>query len=214
MAKVQHLHSETAGNVPSSLLRGQLAINIPDKIVYANTPDGKVAPISNGNAGVANANSLLGVHIPVMYHPVAQFAPGYTEAQLTSMFTDDGVTAALPAIPVFAFGTKWYVPATSCPSINTGAYIMTINTVTRSASLSGQGIPLPAYSGTIDYVNKVVTLVIKSDGHIYPWFYLPQYRGLSYGTTLFRISPYRTFGAIPVSTGFPGANAASYWGNT
>lgn len=214
MAKVQYLYSMVAGNVPASLVRGQLAINIPDKIVYAATPDGKVAPVSNGNAGVPNASSLLGVHIPIMYHPIAQFGPGYTEAQLTSMFTDNGTTAAMQAVPVFAFGTKWYVPATSCPSINTGAYALTINTIARTAVLSGQGLPLPANSGTIDYVNKTVTLFIKSDGHIYPWFYLPQYSGVSNGTTLFRISPYKTFGAIPVSVGFPGAAASSYWGNT
>jgi hypothetical protein len=46
MAKIQHLRSETAGDVPASLLRGQVAINIPDALVYANDPGGNVSVIS------------------------------------------------------------------------------------------------------------------------------------------------------------------------
>lgn len=213
MAKFEHLYSTVSGNVPASLLRGQLATNIPDKAVYAEAPDGTVSQISNGNPGIAQASNYLGVHIPSFLHPVAQFGVGYTEAQLGTKFTDNGTTATLQTVPIFMFGSLWYNPVVSCPSVASGAYQLVMDCVARTVSLQGFVTPHTG-SGTLNYQNQQATLVIRSDGHIYPWFYLPETFGQSNGPVmLFRISPYKTFGAIPVSTGFAGAAAAAYWGS-
>jgi hypothetical protein len=212
MAKIQHLYSTTAGHVPASLSRGQLGVNFPDKLVYAATPDGKVKTISSGNAGIANASSLLGVHIPVNLHPIAQFAPGYTETDLGTKFSDDGTTATLQTVPIFMFGTLWYTPTVACPSVTSGAYQLTMDCVARTVSMQGFVTPHVG-SGSLNYATKQAQIVIRSDGHIYPWFYVPETLGQSNGPVmLFRISPYKTFGAIPVSAGFAGAAATSYWG--
>lgn len=214
MAKIQHLYSATPGNVPGSLVRGQVAINIPDKIVYANDPFGNVAPISNGNAGVANASSLLGGHIPTQFHPVAQFGVGMTESQLTSGFTDDGTTATMQPTRVFVMGKAYYTPVLTCASSSIGFYVLALNVQTRTVQLLPKGtVDIGSGASTFRYDTGDVRMVIKSDGHIYPWFYLPvAYSAAGQTVSAFRISPYQTFGAIPVSTGFPGANAASYWG--
>lgn len=215
MAKVQHLYTTTPGTVPPSLLRGQVAINIPDKIVYANDPFGNVAPISNGNPGVANASSLLGVHIPVQFHPVAQFGVGMTEAQLTAAFVDTGTTATLQHVKVFVMGKAYVTPVLTCASSSIGAYRLALNVQTRAISM----VPIEVAdvgsgASTINYSTGDVRLFIRSDGHIYPWFYLPiGYSAAGQTVSAFRVSPYQTFGAIPVSAGFPGANATSYWGN-
>jgi hypothetical protein len=213
MAKIQHLYSTTPGNVPGSLVRGQVAINIPDKIVYANDPFGNVAPISNGNPGVANAGSLVGSHIPVQFHPVAQFGVGMTEAQLTALFTDNGTTATLQPVKVFALGRVWYTPVLTCPHVSAGAYQLNLNASARTVSISGLTLPHTG-SGSVNVSTSSCNLVFYSDSHIYPWFYLPEsYGAANSAATLYRISPYQTFGAIPVSTGFAGANAATYWGH-
>lgn len=219
MAKFQHLISTVAGHVPASLRRGQLATNIPDKIVYAEDPTGIVAPISNGNVGVANASSLLGAHIPVKFHPVAQFGVGMTQAQLTALF-NIGTTAILGAVTVFALGRRWYIPPLSCPVSPIGAYLLGVNTVGRAASLN----PLTATqanSGVFNEITGNFNMVVYSDSTIYPWFYLPSFQGIPNGTpgdsngdcSWYRISPVKTFGAIPVSAGFAGAAATSYWGH-
>lgn len=216
MAKFSHLDSTVSGHVPASLLRGQLAVNSADQAVFTLAPDGQIVQISSGKPGLASASGSLGVHIPVWLHPVAQFAPGYTEAQVGAKFTDNGTTATLQCVPLFIFGQKFYTPATlSCPSINTGVYYLIGNVLTRTISLVGQGAPLPAVSGSLNYSTGDFTLFIQSDGHIYPWFYLLEGRSSSIAgiVNIVRISPYKTFGAIPVSTGFAGAAATSYWGN-
>src|SRR5882762_11585235 len=120
MAKIEHLYSTTPGNVPSSLLRGQLSTNIPDQIVYANTPDGVVDQISNGVTGVANASTLLGAHIPIQFHPVVQFRPRHTAADLAAKFVVSGATATLAPMGIFGLGQMVYTPVLTCASINTG----------------------------------------------------------------------------------------------
>jgi hypothetical protein len=122
MAKIQHLRSETAGDVPSSLLRGQVAINIPDALVYANDPAGNVAVISSGAAGVADASSFTGVHIPNNFMPACQLGPGMTQAQLQALFVDNGTTATYSNIPIFAMGTLWWTGTLTCPSSAGGIY--------------------------------------------------------------------------------------------
>jgi len=219
MAKVQHLYSLTSGHVPASLLRGQMAINMPDQTVYALTPDGQVKAISRGTAGVANASGLTGVHIPVNYMPVAQLAPGYTQAQLTAKFNIGTSTVSLGTIPIFALGRTWYIPPQTCAVSPIGAYLLWLNTPARTALLS----PMTAAtstSGGFNAINGNFNMVVWSDGQTYPWFYLPNWQGQQNGApgvtpgdcSWFRVSPFKTFGAIPVSQGFPGAAATAYWG--
>lgn len=215
MAKFKHLYSTTSGHVPSSLLRGQLAINIPDKTVYANDPMGRPAVISSGTAGLANATSATAVHIKTAFHPVAQFGVGLTQAQLQTLFTDNGTTATLQTVPIFVFGKLWWTPTVSMASSTAGAYALTLDTVNRSVGISAvaQGSGRNS-SGYVQYSNGVAYLVFYSDATIYPWFYLPQgYSTFTGGSiNVYRISPVRTFGAIPVSQGFAGAAASAYWG--
>lgn len=215
MAKFQHLYSTVAGHTPTNILRGQVAINIPDKLVYANDPAGRPQIISSGASGVSNASGLLGVHVPVAFYPVAQFGVTMTQTELQLRFTDDGTTASLSTVPIFIFGKIWWTDPISCPSSTAGAYSITLDTVNRVCSLSAVAVGNGRKtSGFINRVNGTANLVIYSDGIIYPWFYLEQ----SYSDTaggpnnLFRISPFKTFGAIPVSQGFAGADASSYWG--
>jgi hypothetical protein len=211
MAKIQHLRSETAGDVPSSLLRGQVAINIPDALVYANDPAGNVAVISSGAAGVADASSFTGVHIPNNFMPACQLGPGMTQAQLQALFVDNGTTATYSNIPIFAMGTLWWTGTLTCPSSAGGAYAVTLNLTSRTATLAA--FTPAANSGSISYSANTIQIVVYSNGTIYPWFYIPMYSAA--GTAvLLRISPTKTFGAIPVSAGFAGAPATSYWGNT
>ena len=217
--KVQHLYSTTAGDVPASLLRGQLAVNIPDKTVWAATPDGTVKQISNGNPGVANASSMLNVHIPTQLHPVAQLGVGYTQPQLQAKFNVGSSTVSLQTVPVFALGQVWYTPPLSCALSSVGAYLLFVNTVARTAALSPL-TGIPSTSGTFNAINGNFNIVIYSDSIIYPWFYVPAFKGIANGSpgsangdcSLYRISPTKTFGAIPVSAGFPGTAATSYWG--
>lgn len=209
MAKIKHLLSETAGHVPSGLIRGQVAINIPDKLVYANDPSGTPSVISSGNSGVANATGFLGVHIPNNFMPVAQLGPGLTPAQTQALFTDDGTTATYNNIPVFALGKLWWTGVVTCPSSAAGSYSINIDTVNRTASLAAFA---PAISsGIVNYTTGVIQLVVHSNSTTYPWFYVPTISS-SGGASLLRISPIQTFGAIPVSAGFAGAAATSYWG--
>jgi hypothetical protein len=211
MAKIQHLRSETAGDVPSSLLRGQVAINIPDALVYANDPAGNVAVISSGASGVADASSFTGVHIPNNFMPACQLGPGMTQAQLQALFVDNGTTATYSNIPIFAMGTLWWTGTLTCPSSAGGAYAVTLNLTSRTATLAA--FTPAANSGSISYSANTIQIVVYSNGTIYPWFYIPMYSAA--GTAvLLRISPTKTFGAIPVSAGFAGAPATSYWGNT
>lgn len=210
MAKIQHLLSETAGHVPASLLRGQVAINIPDAVIYANDPGGNVSVISSGASGVANASSLTGVHMPNNFMPVCQLGPGMTQTQLQALFTDNGTTATYNNIPIFAMGRLWWTGVISCPSSVGGAYAVTLNLANRTATLSA--FTPAANSGMINYTANTVQVVVYSNSTIYPWFYIPMYSAA--GTAvLLRISPTKTFGAIPVSAGFAGAPATSYWGN-
>lgn len=216
MAKFQHLYSTTAGNVPSNILRGQVAINIPDQLVYADDPIGRPRVISSGVQGVPNASGLLGVHVPVAFHPVAQFGVTMTQSDVQGRFTDNGTTATLLPTPIFIFGKIWWTQQVSCPSSPAGAYSITIDTVNRACALnsvpSGTG---RAISGVINRQNGTAILVIFSDSTIYPWFYLEQSYSSTAGgpTNLFRISPVKTFGSVPVSQGFAGAAATSYWGH-
>lgn len=212
MAKFSHLLSETAGHVPASLLRGQLAVNIADNVVYASDPAGIIRQVSNGNAGSANAAGALGPHVPISLHPVAQFGVGFSEAQLASRFTDDGTTATLLPVPIFMFGRLWYTPGNlTCPSSSIG-YQLVGNVNNRTITM--QGATASNVSGSLDYGSGAFTLAFKSDGHLYPWFYLQDSVGIagSLQVALYRISPYKTWGAVPVSQGFPGAPATSYWG--
>lgn len=210
MAKIKHLLSETAGHVPVSLLRGQVAINIPDAVVYANDPAGNVAVISSGAAGVQNASSMTGVHMPNNFMPVCQLGPGMTQTQLQALFTDNGTTATYNNIPIFAMGRLWWTGMLTCPSNGGGAYAVTLNLTNRTATLAS--FTPSTNSGNVNYAANTVTVVVYSNGTIYPWFYIPVYSpsGIAF---LVRISPTKTFGAIPVSSGFAGAPATSYWGN-
>lgn len=219
MAKVQHLYSLTSGHVPASLLRGQMAINMPDQTVYANAPDGTVKAVSKGTPGVANASGLIGVHIPANFMPVAQLAPGYTQAQLTAKFNIGTSTVTLGTIPIFALGRTWYIPPLSCGVSAVGAYLLTVNIATRAASLTPMTATTPT-SGTFNAIANYFSMVVWSDGQTYPWFFLPAWQGAANGAPgsingdcgWYRISPFKTFGAIPVSQGFPGAAATAYWG--
>jgi len=209
MAKIQHLRSETAGDIPVSLLRGQVAINIPDQIVYANDPAGNVAPISSGAAGVANASSLTTVHMPNNFMPACQLGPGMTQTQLEALFVDNGTTATYSNIPIFAMGTLWWTGILTCPSSVGGSYAVTLNLTTRTATLAA--FTPTTNSGSLSYSANTIQIVVYSNSTIYPWFYIPMYSAA--GTAvLLRISPTQTFGAIPVSAGFAGAPATSYWG--
>jgi hypothetical protein len=211
MAKIQHLVSETAGHVPASLLRGQVAINVPDKLVFANDPAGNVAVISSGASGAANASSLTGVHMPNNFMPACQLGPGMTQAQLTALFTDDGTTATYNNIPIFAMGKLLWTGTLTCPHSAGGAYAVTINLTNRTATLAA--FTPASNSGSISYTANTIQIVVYSNGTIYPWFYIPMYSAA--GTAvLLRISPTQTFGAIPVSSGFAGAPATAYWGAT
>jgi hypothetical protein len=211
MAKIQHLLSETAGYVPASLLRGQVAINIPDALVYANDPGGNVAVISSGASGVANASGLTGVHLPNNFMPVCQLGPGMTQTQLQALFTDNGTTATYSNIPIFAMGKLWWTGTLTCPSSAGGAYAVTLNLNARTAQLAA--FTPAANSGSVNYSSNTIQIVVYSNSTIYPWFYIPMYSAA--GTAvLLRISPTKTFGAIPVSSGFAGAPATAYWGAT
>lgn len=215
MAKFKHLYSTTSGHVPASLLRGQIAINIPDQAIYANDPMGRVAQISSGVAGLANANASVAPHIKTAFHPVAQFGVGLTQAQLQSLFVDNGTTATLQTVPIFMFGKLWWTPVVSTASSPAGAYSLTLDTVNRSVAMAS--VPTGSgrnNSGYLSYSTGVANLVFYSDSTIYPWFYLPQgYSTFTGGSiNVYRISPVRTFGAVPVSQGFAGAPATAYWG--
>lgn len=217
MAKIQHLYSITAGNQPTNILRGQVAINIPDQLVYADDPIGRPRVISSGVQGVANASGLLGVHIPTAFYPVAQFGVGMTQTDVQGRFTDDGTTATLLPVPIFVFGKLWWTQQISCPSSPAGAYSITIDTVNRACSMSS--VPSGSgrlVSGVVNHQTGVAVLVFYSDATIYPWFYLEQAYGSVAGgapSNVYRISPVKTFGSIPVSQGFAGAAATSYWGH-
>jgi hypothetical protein len=194
-----------------------VGINIPDQKVYAPTPDGTIDVISSGVAGLSNPSAALGVHIPVQFHPVAQFAPGYTSSELTTAFTIGTSLATLQTISVFALGRLWYIAGPmTCPKAASGAYQLAFNTGTKAATLSGLTSPLPANSGTINPLTNDVTLVFMSESvNIQSWFYIPQWQAADTAgnVPIFRVSNVQTFGAIPVSTGFPGAAAATYWGH-
>jgi hypothetical protein len=209
MAKIKHLVSETAGTVPASLLRGQVAINVPDKLVYANDPSGKVSVISSGSAGLAGASGALGVHMPTKFMPACQLGPGLTQEQLTTLFTSDGTTITYNNIPIFALGQLWWTGKLTCAVSASGVYVVTVDTVNRTARIDASNAA--ANSGNINYSTGVFQVVVFSNGIIYPWFYLPAYSN-SGTAVLLRISPTKTFGAIPVSEGFAGAPATSYWG--
>jgi hypothetical protein len=211
MAKIQHLRSETAGDVPASLLRGQVAINIPDALVYANDPGGNVSVISSGAAGVQNASSQTGVHIPNNFMPACQLGPGMTQTQLQALFSDNGTTATYNNIPIFAMGTLWWTGTLTCPSSAGGVYAVTLNLTNRTATLAA--FNPTTNSGSISYSSNTVQIVVYSNSTIYPWLYIPMYSA-SGTAVLLRISPTKTFGAIPVSAGFAGAPATSYWGAT
>jgi hypothetical protein len=214
MAKIQHLYSTVSGHKPTNLLRGQIAINIPDRLVYANDPAGRPQVLSSGNPGVSNPSGLLGVHVPILFHPVAQFGVTMTQADLQARFTDDGTTVKLETVPVFLFGTVWWTPELTCPSSPAGAYAIGFDMNARTVTLSAvsQGTARQR-SGYINYTSMTAQLVVYSDSTIYPWFYLPQGFGNGPDTNLYRLSPVKTFAAIPVSEGFAGANATAYWGN-
>jgi hypothetical protein len=209
MAKIQHLYSVTSGDVPPSLLRGQIAIDFPDQIVYANTPGGTPTPISSGAAGLSNASSYLGVHIPNNFMPACQLGPGMTQSQLQALFVDNGTTATYSNIPIFALGLLIWTGTLTCPSSAGDVYAVTINLTNRTAVL-GPFTPT-TNSGSINYTANSIQIVVYSNSTIYPWFYIPQYSP-SGTAVLLRISPTQTFGAIPVSAGFAGAAATSYWG--
>lgn len=213
MAKVKHYYSEVAGHVPATLLRGQIGITIPDQTVYAPTPDGQVKPISSGKAGVANANTLLGVHIPVDFHPVVQFAPGYTQQQLQAKWNVTDSAASLDVVPVFGLGRLFYTPPLTCALSANGIYQLTITASTRSASLTPVSSPLNI-SGSFNPVTGNFSIIIVSENQIAPWFYVQSSQGFDTvgDVYLYRISDRKTFGAIPVSQGFAGAPAQSYWG--
>jgi hypothetical protein len=214
MAKFKHLYSTTSGHVPQSLLRGQLAINVPDQTVYANDPMGRVQPISTGAPGLANVSQATAVHINVNFYPVAQFGVGLTQAQVQTLFVDNGTTATLQTVPIFVFGKLWWTPVISMPSSTAGAYALNLDTVNRTVSMAAYPTGSNRNtSGFVQYSNGTATLVFYSDSLIYPWFYLPQGYSTNPGGSInvYRISPYQTFGAIPVSIGaamVPG----SYWG--
>jgi hypothetical protein len=187
--------------------------------VYAERPDGQVKPISNGNAGVANAATLLSLHIPVQFHPVAQFGVGYTQAALSAKFSDNGTTASLATVPIFVFGRLWYTPPVSCPSSGASnkAYALNLDFGNRTCTMAAYDPSSGSSglsSGKVNYAANTATLVFASEGAVYPWFYLMKSLGDGVANTcdLYRISPTKTFGAIPVAAGFPGAAAASYWG--
>jgi hypothetical protein len=215
MAKFEHLYSTVSGHTPASLLRGQIAINIPDRTIYANDPTGRILPISSGVAGLANAAGATAVHINVNFHPVAQFGVGLTQQQLQTLFVDNGTTATLQTVPIFVFGRIWYTPVVSMASSTAGAYALNLDTVNRTVSMSAYPTGSNRNtSGFVQYSNNTATLVFYSDSTIYPWFYLPQGYSTNPGGSInvYRVSPIKTFGAIPVSAGFAGAAATSYWG--
>lgn len=209
--KYQHLHSGTPGKVPVSLQRGQLAVNTADKIVFASDLLGNVKPISSGSSGAQNAMSALGVHIPVNFMPVAQLGPGMSQTDLQARFSDDGTTVTYNNIPIFALGRLWWTGTLTSPHSPVGSYAVTLDIGNRTASL-GMFTPT-SNSGVMNYQTNIITLVVYSDGTISPWFYIPAYSNPGMATLL-RISETKTFGAIPVSTGFAGAPATSYWGAT
>lgn len=216
MAKIQHLISTVSGRVPSSLVRGQVAINVPDQTVYASDPSGTPRVLSSGLPGVPNASGLLDVHIPTAFYPIAQFGVGMTQTDLQARFTDNGTTATLQSVPIFVFGKIWWTPEISCPSISPGAYAIDLDTINRTAVL--RSVPTGAgrvSSGSVNHTSGFASIVFFSDATIYPWFYLEQAFSSNPGgdTYVFRISPVQTFGAIPVSLGFAGAAATSYWGH-
>ncbi|QRE00299.1 hypothetical protein [Burkholderia phage BCSR5] len=221
MAKVQHLFTTTKGAVPpaASLLRGQLSINIPDQNVHALTPDLKVGVVSSGVQGMPNAMGSTGVHVPVDLHPVAQFAPGYTNAEIAAKFRVSGGTATLDIVPLFAFGRLWYIPKSSCPVSPIGLYYVFLDGIARSAAI-GSLAAAPSHSGKIIPRLQQGSFVFQSDGAIRPWFYMQGSRGLANGTPgeqdgtvlIYRVSDVKVSGGIPVSQGFAGADATSYWG--
>lgn len=236
MAKFDHLYSTTSGHVPSNLGQGQVAVNLADKLVYSAAPDGNTVVVSSGNAGISNVSGLLNSHIKQMYHPVIQFCPGYSQAQCQAAFTNDGTTATLKPVPIYAFGQTFYTPQMSCSVINGNtAFLLTIDFANRGGqytylqSLSSNN----SISGTFNPISKIFNIIIVSENtNIYPWFYVPAYIGnpngspggagfpLNGNVSLFRLSSVATFGAIPISTGFPGytatadtsATTPAYWG--
>jgi hypothetical protein len=237
MAKFEHLYSSTSGDVPTSLGQGQIAVNLADKAVYTAAPDGTIKEVSNGNAGLSSVTSYLNVHIPQMYHPVIQFCPGYTQAQCEAAFTVSGSTATLKPVPIYAFGQTFYTPELTCPVVSGNtAYYLQIDFANRGGPNTYMISMAPdiTSSGVFNPIGQIFTIVIVSENtNIFPWFYLPSYIGLPNGTdvssvfpvngnvNLYRLSTVATFGAIPVSTGFPGYTAtadtsgttSSYWGN-
>jgi len=212
MAKVQHLYSNNPGAVPSTLLRGQVFINIPDQTVYAPDPTGNIQKFSAGAPFVANASSLLNVHIPTDFHPVAQFGINETAASLTAKFNIAGGTVTMSPVAVFALGQLFYLPETTCPVGTNGNYLLTVDTGARTAVL--EDTAALDNSGTFNPLAGTFSMVVYSNGQTYPFFYLAGAQGTddTGDCSWYRISPFQTFGAIPVSTGFAGAPATAYWG--
>lgn len=214
MAKMLMLRSTTAGSVPTAaqVQKAQLAINIADKKIYTQMPDGNVELISDGSvAGITPAPTQPGMYIPVGLFPICQFGVGYTEAQLGSAFTIGASSVTLNSIPIVIFGRKIYIPATTGAVQAGGAYSLFLDLNNKTISINAPSTL--NYSGMLNYNNLTAELIFYSSSHIYPWFYVPHVDESAAGVVnLIRISPYQTNAAIPVSIGQPMVAATSYWG--
>lgn len=220
MASFIEYYSSVAGNkpLPANMSPGQLAVNIPDQTIYAQLPDGSIGPVSKYDAAsITPSASDFALHVPPYLSDICQFGIGLTSTQLNALFTvgASGLTTS-NYIPIFALGLKLWIPPLSCAVSPVGAYQVTVTLGVDNTAVATPLAALQATSGSLSQASQQVTMVIYSNGQTYPWFYLPNGINRSTddpgATSLFRISPFETFGAIPVSTGPAAQAATSYWG--
>lgn len=222
MASFIEYYSIVAGRIPDPALmtQGQLAVNVPDQTVYALMPDGTVGPVSRySSSGIVPTTADFGLHTPVSLSNISQWGAGLSAADLSSRcVVGASGFSTNNYIPVFTLGVLLFIPPVSCGVSANGAYQVTI---TLGATNTAVAAPVTdaltnATSGSLNISSQQVELVVYSDGQTYPFFYLPNAINRSTSdpatTPLYRISPYKTFGAIPVSAGPAAQPATAYWG--
>lgn len=212
-------YSTVAGAVPqaANLNQNELAVNIADQVIYTLMPDNTVGVLSKYDpAGVTTQASDFSLHVPVAQMDICQWGVGLSQVDLSSrVVVDASGFRTTTYVPVYALGRKLWVPPVSCGVSSVGAYTLSLSLLTPSVSAAPLS-SLQTNSGTLAAPTQSVTLVVYSDGQTYPWFYLPNSVNRSTSdpsfTYLYRISPFKTFGAIPVSQGPAAQAATSYWG--
>lgn len=234
MAAFIEYFSTVAGHVPTAsvppvppavtptttMVPGSLAVNVADQTIYALAPDGSIIPVSRySSAGITPTASDLSLHTPVAMSNISQWGVGLSSTDLSARcVVDASGFSTNNYIPVFTLGILLFIPPVSCGVSANGAYQVTI---TLGATNTAVAEPVTtaltnATSGSLNLNSQQVQLVVYSDGQTYPFFYLPNALDSSTidpsSISLFRISPYKTFGAIPVSTGPAAQPATAYWG--